>query len=181
MVAPSVKSWTYQPGRVPTRSVSVNIGNKSAPFSPAWVDLSHHNLWAITAPPGREWNGQFCWCWRLWLPMWRHQKHTERQKVVAARLKRYQRLYQHIKAGIREYDCWRCGREFELHKDGELLFETPHPSVFWGSHFADIGEYGLYGFFVGNGDEYCESYCRSDKTFKTEGSLALGSSDDGLE
>jgi hypothetical protein len=122
--------------------------------------------------------------------LWRHQKHVEGAKVVSARLGRDKRLYQHIKAGVREYDWRRKADEFWGVKDGELLFETPHMSVFKVSHFAesrvgfyfkDIEEYGLYTFFAGDPGEYYESYYRSDQTFKTEGRLAWGSDNYGLE
>jgi hypothetical protein len=122
--------------------------------------------------------------------LWRDQKHVEGAKVVSARLERDKRLYQHIKAGMREYDWRRREEPFRIHKDGDLLFETAHLSAFFVSHFAearvgfyfkDINECGLYGYFAGNGDEFFESYYRSDKTFKTEGRLAWKSDDDGLE
>src|ERR1700687_1424624 len=109
--------------------------------------------------------------------LWRHQKHVEGAKVVSARLERDKRLDQHIKAGMREYDWRRREEPFRIHKDGDLLFETAHLSAFFVSHFSearvgfyfkDINEYGLYGYFAGNGDEFFESYYRSDKTFKTE-------------
>jgi hypothetical protein len=121
--------------------------------------------------------------------LWRHSKGVEGAKVVSARLERDKRLYQHIKTGMREYDWRRRDEKFGVHKDGELLFETAHLSAFFVSHFAesrvgfyfkDIDEYGLYGFFAGNDDEFFESYCRTDKAFKTEGRLTWGS-EDGLE
>ncbi len=40
-----------------------------------------------------------------------------------------------------------------------------------GFYFKDLNEYGLYGFFAGNDDDYIESYYRSDETFKLEGRL----------
>jgi hypothetical protein len=125
--------------------------------------------------------------------LWRQSKTAEGAKVASARLENT-RLYQHIKMGMREYD-WRRREQKAWEqkswgaKDGELLFETAHFSVFKVSHFADtrvgfyfkdIDEYGLYSFFAGNGDENYESYYRTDKTFKTEGRLAWGSGD-GLE
>jgi hypothetical protein len=33
---------------------------------------------------------------------------------------------------------------------------------------VDHDEYGLYGFFAGNGDEFFESYYRTDRTFQKE-------------
>ncbi len=38
--------------------------------------------------------------------LWRHQKNTERAKAATERLAKDNRLYQHIKAGMREYN-WR--------------------------------------------------------------------------
>ncbi|WP_398472845.1 hypothetical protein [Tardiphaga sp.] len=114
---------------------------------------------------------------------WRQQKHVEGQKKVAARLARDTRLYQHIKMGMREYD-WRQKDELWDYGDRQVIFETPHLIAYHVSHFAetrigfyfkDIEEYGLYGFFAGNGDEHHESYYRSDKNFLTEGRLAWGS------
>jgi len=120
--------------------------------------------------------------------LWRQHKHTEGVKIVSARLERDKRLCQHIKAGMREYD-WRRNqndKEFWGKRDGELIFETAHLAAYNVSHFAesrvgfhfrDIEEYGLYGFFAGNGDEFFESYYRSDRTFKTETNLAFGARD----
>jgi hypothetical protein len=112
--------------------------------------------------------------------LWRHQKNTERAKVTADRLAKDNRLYQHIKAGMREYN-WRKDKEnFFGVKSGELLFETAHLAAFRVNHFAelrvgfyfkDINEYGLYGFFAGEPGEYFDSYYRTDETFKKEGRL----------
>lgn len=108
---------------------------------------------------------------------WRHQKAVEGQKSVAARLARDTGLYQHIKMGMREYDWRRKDDPLWNYGDGQLIFETPHLTAYHVSHFAesrigfyfkDIEEYGLYGFFAGNGDEYHESYYRSDREFKLE-------------
>jgi hypothetical protein len=40
-----------------------------------------------------------------------------------------------------------------------------------GFYFKDLDEYGLYGFFAGEGEEFFESYYRSDSTFQQEGQL----------
>jgi hypothetical protein len=53
--------------------------------------------------------GSFFW--------WRHTKGLERAKVASARLERDTRLYQHIKAGMREYD-WR-------RRDDNFWFGSP--------------------------------------------------------
>ncbi len=115
--------------------------------------------------------------------LWRgnvSEKDNERAEIARKRLERDNRLYQHIKAGMREYDWRRRDEKFTLRKDGELLFETAHMVVFNVSHFAearvgfyfkDLEEYGLYGFFAGNDDEHFESYYRTDKTFQDEGRL----------
>ena len=112
--------------------------------------------------------------------LWRQSKSAERAKVANERLESDNRLYQHIKAGMREYDWQKRGQKFRIPKDGELLFENAHVSVFHVSHFAesrigfyfkDIDEYGLYGFFAGNDDDVYHSYYRTDRTFKEEGQL----------
>jgi hypothetical protein len=112
--------------------------------------------------------------------LWRQSKNAERAKVANDRLEKDNRLYQHIKAGMREYDWHRRDQDFRIARDGELLFETAHMSAFHVSHFVesrvgfyfkDLNEYGLYGFFAGDGDEYHESYYRTDSTFKKEGQL----------
>ena len=40
-----------------------------------------------------------------------------------------------------------------------------------GFYFKDLGEYGLYGAFAGNGDEFIQSYYRTDRTFQEEARL----------
>lgn len=109
--------------------------------------------------------------------LWRQSKGVEAAKVASAQLERDTRLYQHIKAGMREYHWREREQHFWRTKDGELLFETAHLSAFKVSHFAEsrvgfyfkgLDEYGLYGFFAGNGDEFFESYYRTDRTFQKE-------------
>ncbi|MBR1154275.1 hypothetical protein [Bradyrhizobium sp. JYMT SZCCT0428] len=87
------------------------------------------------------------------------------------------RLYRNIKAGIREYQFREREQDFSRAKDGELLFETAHPSAFGVDHFAesrvgfffkDTEEFGLYGFFAGNDDDVYHSYYRTDRTFQKE-------------
>lgn len=112
--------------------------------------------------------------------LWRRPKNAERARLAGARLESDTRLYRHIKAGMREHDFRRRDEKFKIWKDGELLFETAHLSAFNVSHFAesrvgfyfkDIDEYGLYGFFAGNDDDFYHSYYRSDRTFKKEDRL----------
>jgi hypothetical protein len=114
--------------------------------------------------------------------LWRSSKDKERAAAATERLTKDNRLYQHIKAGMREYE-WRRNQDFKAfleHKDGQLVFETAHTAAYHVDHFAesrvgfyfkDIEEYGLYGFFAGNSNEYHESYYRTDSTLKTEGRL----------
>jgi hypothetical protein len=112
--------------------------------------------------------------------LWRNSKNEEAAKVASDRLEKDTRLYQHIKAGMREYHWRERDQDFWKAKNGEKLFETAHLSAFHVSHFAesrvgfyfkDLDEYGLYGFFAGNGEEFFESYYRSDRTFQEEGQL----------
>lgn len=115
--------------------------------------------------------------------VWRSSKQAERAKIATDRLERDERLYQHIKTGMREYR-WRDRenyKDFWKAKNGQLLFETAHLSAFGVKHFAefrvgfyfkDIDEYGLYSFFAGNQpDEIYESYYRTDRTFQVEQNL----------
>lgn len=112
--------------------------------------------------------------------LWRQSKNAETAKVANERLEKDTQLYQHIKAGMREYNWRERDQDFWKAKNGELLFETAHLSAFHVSHFAesrvgfyfkDLDEYGLYGFFAGSGDEFFESYYCTDRTFQEEGRL----------
>jgi len=112
--------------------------------------------------------------------IWRHSKTQEKAEAATQRLKQDNRLYQHIKTAKREYDWHERNQPYKRHPDGELLFENAHVQVYNVEHFAesrlgfyfkDTNEYGLYGFFAGNGDEFHESYYRTDRTFKQEGVL----------
>lgn len=109
--------------------------------------------------------------------LWRQSKNEETATVASDRLKRDTRLYQNIKTGMREYNWRERNQDFWNAKNGELLFETAHLSAFHVDHFAesrvgfyfkDLDEYGLYGFFAGNGDEFFESYYRTDRTFQEQ-------------
>ena len=46
---------------------------------------------------------------------------------------------------------------------------SPHLGSAWSGGCLD--EYGLYGFFAGNCDEFFHSYYRTDRTFQEEGQL----------
>ena len=109
--------------------------------------------------------------------LWRWSKTKERAAAATERLTKDNRLYQHIKSGMREYEWHKRDQKIKLPEDGELLFENAHLKAYAVSHFAetrvgfyfkDLDEYGLYGFFVGNGDEHYESYYRTDSTFQKE-------------
>lgn len=114
--------------------------------------------------------------------LWRSSKNAERAVNATERLAKDNQLYQHIKTGMREYE-WHRNKDFKafMHlKDGQIVLDTPHMTAYHVDHFAesrvgfyfkDLEEYGLYGFFAGNGDEYHESYYRTDRTFQKEGGL----------
>ena len=119
--------------------------------------------------------------------LWQHRKRTEVTQKAKARLEKDTRLLRHIKSAKREYDFQKRDQPIQFPKDGELVFETAHYSIYYVSHFAEarlgfhfkeIEEYGLYGFFAGETGEYYDSYYRSDRSFKTEGRLAFGAQDD---
>lgn len=133
--------------------------------------------------PLRDWGWGMDWS--VWLVLaaaaafflWRSSKKEEVAKVASDRLEKDTRLYRNIKAGMREYHFREREQDFWKAKGGELLFETAHLSAFHVDHFVesrvgfyfkDMDEYGLYGFFAGNGDEFHESYYRSDRTFQKE-------------
>ena len=112
--------------------------------------------------------------------LWRHSKDKEKAAVATERLTKDNQLYQHIKAGMREYDWQKRGQEYRRYEDGELIFENAHlrayhvehvPEIRVGFYFKDLNEYGMYGFFAGNGDETFETYYRTDSTFRKEGTL----------
>jgi hypothetical protein len=112
--------------------------------------------------------------------LWQHRKRTEMAKKANARRDRDTQLLQHIKSAKREYDFQKRDEPINFPKDGELVFETAHYSIYkvnhfaesrLGFHFKDIEEYGLYGFFAGEPGEYYDSYCRTDSAFKTEQTL----------
>jgi hypothetical protein len=109
--------------------------------------------------------------------LWQRSKNTKAAEVADARLDRDTKLYDNIKAGMREYQ-WR-EREQPLWKAKNLekVFETAHLVAFHLDHFAesrvgfyfkDLNEYGMYSFFAGDGDEFFESYYRTDSSFQKE-------------
>ena len=129
--------------------------------------------------------------WSVWILLalvagfflWRRSKSKEQAVVATETLTKDNRLYQHIKAGMREYDWHTREHPMKHYQDGELVFENAHLKAYNVAHFAetrvgfyfkDLNEYGLYGFFAGNGDEVHESYYRTDGTFKKEGRLLYG-------
>lgn len=109
--------------------------------------------------------------------LWQRSRTTARAKVANERLEKDTRLYRHIKARMREYHWREREKSLWRAKNGEMVFETAHLQAFDVDHFAesrvgfyfkDLEEYGLYGFFGGNGDEFFESYYRSDRSFQKE-------------
>ena len=121
--------------------------------------------------------------------LWRNSKNEEAAKVASDRLKKDTRLYQHIKAGMREYN-WRerDNREFWHAKNGQLLFETAHLCAYHvdhvaesrvGFYFKDLDEYGLYGFFAGNGDEFFHTTTAPTGPFKRKANFCMMMIDGG--
>jgi hypothetical protein len=138
-----------------------------------------------TAPTFAQGADMDWWLWVLLvlgaaLFLWRSSKAKEQAVVAKEVLTKDNQLYQHLKAGMREYDWQNRDQKFRTYQDGELIFENAHLKIYHVDHFAetrvgfyfkDLNEYGLYGFFAGNGDETFESYYRTDCTFKKEGRL----------
>src|SRR4051812_304017 len=89
---------------------------------------------------------------------WRSSKNSEKAEAARETLAKDNRLYQHIKAAMREVN-WREQNEgYRRRREGELLFEDAHVRAYHVDHFAesrvgfyfkDLDEYGLYGFFAG--------------------------------
>ncbi|MET4294912.1 hypothetical protein ABIB06_001865 [Bradyrhizobium sp. LB8.2] len=113
--------------------------------------------------------------------LWQRSKNVETAKIANQRLKQDGRLYEHIKAGMREYH-FRDGEQqfWRVNENRQRLFETADLIAFHVTHviesrvgfyFKDLGEYGLYSAFAGNGDEFIESYYRTDAAFQKEGML----------
>jgi hypothetical protein len=112
--------------------------------------------------------------------LWRSSKDKEATAVAGERLNKDTRLYQNIKTGMREFHWREQQKHSGRKKNGELIFESAHMCAYHVDHFAesrvgfyfkDLGEYGLYGCFVGNDDDVYESYYRSDRSFQEEGKL----------
>ena len=109
--------------------------------------------------------------------LWRSSRSTDRDFRPAGKTAKDIRLYERIQDGMREYDARTEKERFREAQNGQLLFETEKMSAFHvdhpiqtrvGFHFKDINEFGLYGFLAGDGDEFQESYYRSDRAFVTE-------------
>ena len=118
--------------------------------------------------------------------LWQRSKRAQAAEIAATRLNKDQGLFEHIKAGMREYNFRDREGQLAKAKDRQLLFETAHLLAFHVDHFAetrvgfyfqDIDEFGLYGFFAGNGDETFETYYRSDREFEKE-ELLMAEDDD---
>lgn len=118
----------------------------------------------------------------LWWNGRRTEKNEERAAVASSRLAKDQKLYDHIKAGMLEYEWRNRENKFWKAADGQLLFETAQMCAYHVDHFAEsrvgfyfkgLEEFGLYGFFVGNDPDVDihHSYYRSDRTFQEEGRL----------
>ena len=109
--------------------------------------------------------------------LWRSSRSTDRESIRLEKLQKDIRLHERIQDGMREYDARTEKKGFPEAQDGQLLFETAKMSAFHvdhpiqtrvGFHFKDINEFGLYGFLAGDGDEFQESYYRSDRAFVVE-------------
>jgi hypothetical protein len=76
--------------------------------------------------------------------LWRPSRNAEAAKVANERLERDNRLYQHIKTGMRAYHWREREQNFWKAKHGELQFEIAHLSAFHVEHFVESRE----GFFL---------------------------------
>jgi hypothetical protein len=100
-------------------------------FPSVAVYLSRYNLWAIMPAWGRNGLVSFIGAGaggRL-LPVASPEKHRTR-KGCHRTAGSDNRLYQHIKAGMREYHWRNQKQEFLGTRSGELLFETAHQKAF---------------------------------------------------
>jgi hypothetical protein len=136
--------------------------------------------WRTLEGDAMEWWGWILLALVAGFLLWRQSKAKEQAVVATETLTNDNRLYQHIKAGLREVDWQNRTQPLKHYGDGELILENAHTAAYHVDHFAetrigfyfkDLNEYGLYGFFAGNGDETVESYYRTDSTFKKEGRL----------
>jgi hypothetical protein len=112
--------------------------------------------------------------------LWQRSRNATLAATANERLKRDNLLYQHIKAGMREYNWRERDQPLWKAKHGEKVFETAHLAAYHLNHFAesrvgfyfkDLDEYGMYSFFAGNDEDFFESYYRTDSTFEKEGML----------
>lgn len=111
----------------------------------------------------------------------RSAKNADRADEARERLRKDTRLHEHIKVGMCEFNWRDKEHDFWRAASGQLLFETALMTAFHiehvaetrvGFHFKDIEEFGLYSGFAGNGDEYYESFYRTDRSFQKEERLA---------
>jgi hypothetical protein len=109
--------------------------------------------------------------------LWRRNRDAKAARVASERLEKDTTLYRHIKTGMREYHWREREQNFWDVKSGGILFETAHLSAFKvdhfaefrvGFHFKDINEFGMYGHFAGDADDFYESYYRTDQSFQKE-------------
>ena len=109
--------------------------------------------------------------------IWRLSKATDQRTFASDKLQNDVRLYERIQSGMQDYDARTQKEGFRDAKNGQLLFETAKMAVFHvdhpvqnrvGFYFKDMNEYGLYGFVAGEGDDFQESYYRSDSAFIKE-------------
>ncbi|WP_316198736.1 hypothetical protein [Bradyrhizobium sp. SZCCHNS2002] len=109
--------------------------------------------------------------------LWQRSKNEKAAVAANARLDRDTKLYDNIKAGMREYNWRERDQPLWKAKHLEKVFETAHLVAYHVDHFAesrvgfyfkDLDEYGMWSFFAGNGDEVFESYYRTDNTFQKE-------------
>lgn len=109
--------------------------------------------------------------------IWRISRIGDQRMVASSKLQNDVRLYERIRGGMQEYDLRTQKERFRDLKNGQLLFEAANMSAFHvdhpiqnrvGFYFKDTNEYGLYGFLAGDGDEFQESYYRSDSGFIKE-------------
>lgn len=69
--------------------------------------------------------------------LWQSSKNKERAAAANERLTKDNRLYQHIKVGMREYDWQKRDQSFRHHEDGTVIFENAHMKAHSVSHFAE--------------------------------------------
>jgi len=110
--------------------------------------------------------------------VWHYFANAKKAKAASEQMEKDSRLYQHINAGLREYESRAREKDnFWEAKNRELLFETADLSAFYvdhhaesrvGFYFKDLDEYGLYCVSSGIGDEFIDTYYRTDSTFQKQ-------------